>query len=213
MSSGQRACLSVLVAALLVCCSLCAAASDADLKKISVTVEVAGDLVTIDASLRIAASPKEVWEVLTDFDHMAEIVTNLQSSKVLSRSATTLVVAQQGRASAGPLTFAFETVREVELKPFYEIRARLLHGSMRKLEGTTRLIAESTGTRIVNHGEFITDVWVPPVIGPGFIEAETRKQYDEMRREILRRSKLRSQAESRGTATGAAFSEPGRAID
>ena len=67
--------------------------------------------------------------MLTDFDHMAEIVTNLQSSKVLSRSTTTLVVAQQGRTSAGPLTFAFETVREVELKPFYEIRARLLHGS------------------------------------------------------------------------------------
>jgi hypothetical protein len=65
----------------------------------------------------------------------------------------------------------------------------------------------------VNHGEFITDVWVPPVIGPGFIQAETRKQYDEMRREILRRSKPRSQAESRGTATGAPFSEPGRAID
>src|SRR6266849_1482197 len=97
MSLGERARQSVLVAALLVCWSLCAAASDADLKEISVAVEVAGDLVTIDASLHIAASPKEVWEVLTDFDHMAEIVTNLQSSKVLSRSATTLVVAQQGR--------------------------------------------------------------------------------------------------------------------
>ena len=47
-------------------------------------------------------------------------------------------MARRGRTSAGPLSFAFETVREIELKPFYEIRARLLRGSMRKLEGTTR---------------------------------------------------------------------------
>jgi carbon monoxide dehydrogenase subunit G len=169
--------------------------------------------VTIDASLHVAASREEVWGVLTDFDHMAQIVTNLQSSRVVSRSATTMVVVQQGRASAGLLTFAFETVREVELKPFYEIRARLLRGSIRKLEGTTSLIEESNGTRIVNHGEFITDVWVPPVVGPGFIEAETRKQYDEMRREIMRRSKLRSQADRPGTATGAAFPDPGHVGD
>ena len=60
-------------------------------------------------------------------------------------------------------------------------------GSMRKMIGTTRLIPESTGTRIVSHGEFIPNVWVPPGIGPIFIEAETRKQFQELREEILRR--------------------------
>jgi hypothetical protein len=34
----------------------------------------------------------------------------------------------------------------------------------------------------------VPDVWVPPLIGPSVIEAETRKQFDEVRTEILRRS-------------------------
>ena len=199
-----------LITALPVCGSPYAFAGDADFQKIAVAVEVSGELVTIDASLHFAATPEEVWDVLTDFDHMAEIVTNLRSSRILSRSASALVVAQEGRASAGPLTFAFDTVREVQLKPFVEIRARLLRGSMRKLEGTTYLIAESTGTRIINHGEFIPGVWVPAIIGIGFIEAETRKQYDEMRQEVMRRTKLKSQPDARGTAVGVV---PGHVMD
>jgi len=35
-------------------------------------------------------------------------------------------------------------------------------------------------------------VWVPPLIGPAVIEAETRKQFEEIRAEILRRSALAS---------------------
>ena len=128
--------------------------------------------------------------MLTDFDHMAQIVTNLQASRVLSRSATKVIVAQEGRASFGLVSFSFDTVREVELKPFAEIHGRLVRGSMRKMEGTTRLIPESAGTRIVSHGEFIPDVWVPPVVGPSFIEAETRKQFEKMREEMMRRRRL-----------------------
>ena len=35
---------------------------------------------------------------------------------------------------------------------------------------------------------YTPNAWVPPVIGPALIEAETRKQFGELRREILRRS-------------------------
>jgi hypothetical protein len=33
-------------------------------------------------------------------------------------------------------------------------------------------------------------MWVPPIIGPVLIEAETQKQFGEIRREILRRNAL-----------------------
>jgi len=32
------------------------------------------------------------------------------------------------------------------------------------------------------------DMWVPPFIGPAMIEAETKKQFGEIRAEILRRN-------------------------
>jgi len=58
---------------------------------------------------------------------------------------------------------------------------------MKKLEGTTRLAAADSGTRITYHGESIPNVWIPPGIGKTFIERETREQFAEMRQEILKR--------------------------
>ncbi len=182
-------CMIGLMAGAMACWSPVSSCGSVDQRDILVVVKVSGDVVTVDVNLHVAASPEEVWDVLTDFDQMAQIVTNLQASRIVSRSANIAIVAQEGRASFGLLSFSFDTLREVELKPFAEIRARLIGGSMHKMEGTTRLIAEAVGTRIVSHGEFIPNVWVPPVVRPTFIEAETRKQFGEMREEIIRRKR------------------------
>jgi len=55
---------------------------------------------------------------------------------------------------------------------------------------TTRLFGEEDETRITNHGRFLPDRWIPPLIGTAVLEAETRKQFAEFRAEILRRSNL-----------------------
>ena len=52
----------------------------------------------------------------------------------------------------------------------------------------TRVVDDGTQVHILNNGRFVPNVWVPPVIGPSAIEAETRKQFDEIRAEILRRN-------------------------
>jgi hypothetical protein len=41
---------------------------------------------------------------------------------------------------------------------------------------------------VVNSGRYTPRVWVPPLIGIALIEAETRKQFGEIRAEMLRRS-------------------------
>ena len=125
--------------------------------------------------------------MLTDYDHMAEIVSNVESSKVVRRTGNRLEVAQRSRTTLGPLHFSFDNVRAVELTPYREIRSRLINGDMEASAFTTRLVSEGTATRIFNHGQFIPNVWMPPLIGQAFLEAETRKQFQEMRAEILRR--------------------------
>jgi hypothetical protein len=94
---------------------------------------------------------------------------------------------QRGKASRGPLTFTFENVREIVLTPYREIRSRLISGDLEASEFTTRVVDHGASAQIINHGEFIPKVWVPPVIGPAVIQAETRKQFQELRMEILRR--------------------------
>ena len=58
---------------------------------------------------------------------------------------------------------------------------------MKRLDVTTWLAAEGSGTRITNLTESIPDVWIPPLAGRLFIAHETRAKFSELRDEILRR--------------------------
>ena len=156
---------------------------------IAVTVRRQGEVITVHTSAYVPVPPQQVWAVLTDFDHMTEIIEDLEMSRIVGHAGNKVIVQQKGKAARGPLSFSFESVREIELKPYEEMRGHLISGTMKKSDGVTRLIPEGEGTRIDSRGEFIPDIWVPPIIGVKIIEHETRGQFEEIRKEILRRSK------------------------
>lgn len=137
--------------------------------------------------LIVAAPVWRAWNVLTDFDGMADIVSNLESSRVLSRSGNRLIVEQAGSEAEGPFRIAFHSVREVEFTPKSEMYSRLIRGSMRRLEGWTRLSELGRGTLVESQGT-LDGGWAPPLIAPHFIARATRRQYAEMRAEMLRRA-------------------------
>ena len=59
-------------------------------KDIEVKVQIAGENVIVDVTLAVPATRQEVWVVLTDFEHMADFVSNLKESKVVGISGSTL---------------------------------------------------------------------------------------------------------------------------
>ena len=156
--------------------------------EMQVEVHKNGAEITVRVDCPVKAPLAVVWEVLTDYDHMAGFLTNLEVSNVVTRDGDRLQVFQKGRASHGLLSFAFENLREIHLVPLTEIRSHLIKGNMQTSEFTTRVVDDGTQVHILNNGRFVPNVWVPPVIGPSAIEAETRKQFDEIRAEILRRN-------------------------
>ncbi|MFA7269044.1 MAG: SRPBCC family protein [Sterolibacterium sp.] len=154
---------------------------------IEVAVRVDGETVHVDVNFLVQATPSEAWAVMTDFGHMQDFISNLTSSQELSRDGNLVVVAQKGKASAGPFSYEFDSLREFRLTPFEQIRMRQLGGSMKMFKGTTLLAAENGYTRISHHSDAIPDVWIPPLVGRKFIASETREQFAELRQEILRR--------------------------
>jgi hypothetical protein len=159
---------------------------------IEVKVQIKGENVIVDLSLVIAGTRQEVWEVLTDFDHMSNYVSNLKESKVVSNSGDTLNVYQRGAAKYGPINFPFESTREIKLTPFDKIQSHMISGNMSKMEGTTELVEADGQTRIHFHTESIPGVWLPPIAGRIFIEHETREQFQEIRNEIVKRIQARA---------------------
>jgi hypothetical protein len=161
---------------------------------IQVHVKKDGAEIAVDVDVPVNASLAVAWEVLTDYDHMTEFITNLQSSNVQARDGQTLQVYQKGKAERGLLSITFENVREVQLIPYQEIRSRLISGDLKASQFTTRVVDDGTLIHIINSGRYTPKIWVPPIIGPALIEAETRKQFGEIRGEILRRNALRANA-------------------
>ena len=160
-----------------------------DESDIVVRAEKNGEKIVINAEMPVHASVAAVWDVLTDYDHMAQFVANVNSSRITDRNGNTLLVAQKSSTAFGLLKFSFDNVRQVELVPHREIRSKLISGDMKDSAFTTRLVSDGAGvTRVINHGEFIPTMWVPPIIGTAFLESETRRQFFELRNEIMRRA-------------------------
>ncbi|MDE2599809.1 MAG: SRPBCC family protein [Rhodocyclaceae bacterium] len=181
--------LSLLLTAALATLPVAHASQDED--GVNLNLNIDGDEVHLDISAVIEARPREVWAVFTDFEHMAEFVSNLKSSQVIARpSSNSMTVEQHGRAGSGLLSFSLDSIREIQIKPFESIRSRLLSGSMRKFDGITRLSEEGGKTRVSYHSDAISGVWIPPVIGRKLIEDEAREQFSQMLQEVMRRKQM-----------------------
>lgn len=154
---------------------------------IAVKVEIQDDTVLVDVEMDVAATPPEVWEVLTDFDQLPRFLSNLASSKVLAREGNVVRLEQTGKAKFGPFTFKFQSERELTLVPFERLESRMLRGNMKRYHGVTRLEAVPAGTRLRFRSEAVPDTVLPLRWGRGLIERETREHYQEVLREVLRR--------------------------
>ena len=170
--------------------ALCLSVSYADpasAQDIEVQVDIVDDLVRIDTSFHVDATPQEAWAVVIDYNNAAGFISDLETSLVLAREGDTMRVYQKGNAKFGPFSFPVESVREIRLAPFESMQSHLVSGSMKRLDVTTRLAREGSGTRITNRTESIPDVWIPPLVGRLFIAHEAREKFRELRDEILRR--------------------------
>lgn len=153
----------------------------------TVRIEIQGGVVRVEAETTIAADVKEVWAVLTDFENLPRFISNIASSKVVSRKDNVVRVAQTGKAGFGPFVFEFQSTRELTLEPYARFESRMVEGNMKRFLGVTRLEESQGQTRIVYRSEAVPDTVVPLGMVKSTIEAETREHYVEIAREVLRR--------------------------
>ena len=167
--------------------------------EIQITIEKIGQVSVVDVSASVAATPQQTWAVLTDWDNLTGFMTNIKASRIVARSGDTVRVKQTVRAQVWPFSFDIELDREIELFPYERMQFRLLGGDFDKMDGTVRLVADPSGTRIMSHIETIPRFWIPPLIGTLVIERETRDQFRQIIDEIARRAA----AETAGPGTRA----------
>lgn len=142
-------------------------------------------------SLQAAVPPALALEVLTDFDHMAEFVPNLTASRIVSHTGNVYRIAQQGKASFGPLGFHFESERQVEVQPDGRLLSKAVSGTTKYMRSELRVLAMGAASRLDYRIEMIPEYWAPTVVGVSFMRHELAEQFTALLREMERRQKAR----------------------
>lgn len=175
------------IACLLLCACSSAFAAEPEIK---VAVEKTGDAFVVDADVDLPFPIRTVWDVLTDFDNMAAIVTTLTSSRISRRKGDSLTVQQEGTAKFGMLSYSFSSERKIRLEPLKRILTRQISGQAKRFESQADLAETSTGTSVHYHAEIEPDSILARMFGATFIRHEVEEQFHAMAGEMARRQRL-----------------------
>ena len=158
--------------------------------EIMVRVDIKGEFVRVDVETVVPATTNQVWTVLTDFEHLPQFISNITSSKILSRDGNVVRVSQSGKTNFGPFTFEFQSIREITLSPFVKFESRMVSGNMKQFHGVTQIEAADGTTRIRYRSEAIPGIALPLSLGRSLIESETHEHFNEICKDVLRRKSV-----------------------
>src|SRR5204862_3580470 len=68
---------------------------------IETRIERQGDFITVNASALMQVDARIAWEVLSDYDNLAQFIPDMKTSRIVSREGNRALVAQKGEACSG----------------------------------------------------------------------------------------------------------------
>ncbi|GGP18059.1 SRPBCC family protein [Silvimonas iriomotensis] len=196
----MRLLISLAGALALLACWPALAADTSAASPVAAHVEKKGETVTLESEFTVPVSREIAWEVLTDFDHMASYVPNLSSSKILEHTDTTMKVEQKGVVPLGIFHASYDSIRQMELKPMTEIRAKSVGGDSGPLTSISTLSEKNGQTVVSYHAEWTPTSKLVGSLGTGTARDQLLHQFTAMEQEMLRRAHKGKTEAASGTA-------------
>jgi len=179
-------------AALLFLLGAAACASARSAADISVNASSQEDgAVQVTARAVVRAPIELIWQTLTDYDHLAEFVPGIDSSRVVARQGEELIVEQKGAAHWWFFSYAIRVTVAATERPYEGIDVRLLQGNLRRLDGGYRIEPQPDGsTELTWQGLIEPDTPLPSFLRTALLRRSISEQLAGMVREIERRADL-----------------------
>lgn len=132
------------------------------------TQKLAGRQRRIRASIQIPFELKQVWQVITDYDRLADFIPNLTQSQRLPHPAGGIRLEQVGSQCFLNIKFCARVVLDMVERFPQELGFSMVEGDFRQFEGVWRLepIANGSGTQLI----YDLLVLPPRVMPAGLIE-------------------------------------------
>ncbi|SEB13566.1 SRPBCC family protein [Variovorax sp. YR216] len=173
--------------ALLLAGALCVPAA-ANVPQVEIETNGQGDDITVTASAEMLVDARIAWDVITDYDHLAEFIPYMRSSRVVQRDADRVVIEQTGMFSFLFYKQRVQAQLAVVESPPRRVMAHAVGGNLREMEGRYTLEKLPAGTvRLSYSARLVPDFAVPPLIGKAVMRTVLADQFSAMVREIERR--------------------------
>ena len=168
-------------------CALCGWTA-AVAQQVSIETASQGEGVVVTAFADMQVDPRTAWSVISDYDHLAEFIPDMQSSRVVQRDGDHLLVDQAGHFGFLIFQQAVAVRLEVVESPQRSIVARAVSGNLRQMEGRYALELLASGeVRLSYAGRLEPDFALPPVVGKAVMRRVMARQFGALVKEILRR--------------------------
>ena len=154
-----------------------------------VDAKQAGHAVRVHAKAMLNASRDLIWSTLTDYDHLADFIPGISSSRVIDRRGRAAIVEQHGEATFFIFNYGIDVVVESAEYPPDLIEIRVVSGNLRQLEGAYQLLpGEKTGTWLLTWSGLIEPVLpLPSFVAVALMRNSVQAQLRGMINEIERR--------------------------
>jgi ribosome-associated toxin RatA of RatAB toxin-antitoxin module len=157
---------------------------------IETRIERQGEYITVNASVLMQVDARIAWEVLSDYDNLAQFIPDMKSSRVVSRDGNRVLVEQKGEFGFFFYRQPVDVMLEVVEEPRRRIDARRISGNIRDLQTHYELKASDPGVKLDYAGRFIPEFSVPPFFGMAMVRRVVERRFRAMVEEIVRRDAL-----------------------
>jgi carbon monoxide dehydrogenase subunit G len=182
------------LAALLVLVACSATCPPAAAQAISLETYRQGDAINVFAEVLVDVDPKLAWDVLSDYDHLAQFIPDMSVSRVLSREGNTVIVEQKGEFGVLFFHQPIDLRLQIVEVPHTSIVAHAVGGSFREMSGRYDLDETGGRVRISYAGRFVPGFSLPAFLGIIGVRHTAATQLTALVDEILRRDARRKAA-------------------
>lgn len=154
---------------------------------IVVHVERQGGTFHIEASAEFEGGVEQTWQVLADYDRLADFVPGIHASRAVTRDKSRVMIEQKGEAALLFFSFPIEVRLAVEEYPYRRMTFRAVAGNFREMHNTYYVEVRQGRIRLLYSGRMTPDFPVPPVIGTLMLKRTVERQFSAMVDEIIRR--------------------------
>lgn len=158
-------------------------ADSAQLQAVEVETEaVEGRKRKISAKIYIPRSVEQVWQVLTDYEALADFIPNLGKSDRLEHPQGGIRLEQVGTQRLLRFNFSARVVLDLEEIPLQEIRFHMVEGDFNAYEGSWRLEPQITANQSGTDLGYTVLIWPKRTMPVAILE---RRLQQDLRLNLL----------------------------